>query len=920
MRKACAEALVDLSKAVSIELRGGVLLEVFSRLSTDSSQFVRQAALQQLGPFLTTLPPEKISADLLELFSSMALGEGEGREGGLGGGGMWSENNARLWCAFSLPGVLWRVGWRRWREGGKEGGLRGAYGRLVRDGHWMVRKTLACSLHEVAKVMGGEGGGEGGMGGKEEGVPVVGKEKEGEAEAEAEGGNEGGLVGEMEGLSIAGVEGRVEGEEEEEEEEEEVWRGLSGPERVAKELQFAFDFFLQDVEDVRMGVLNNMASFLSSLPPSSRRVYLPLLCEIATRTAPSQWRPREALARQLPTLLPLYPLSALHSVFLPLCFALLEDPVAVVREKVFVAFGPLYDAFAKAEEEEEEEGEEGGREALLGRLVGMANAETYVNRQLFVHVALAFPSTSRSLPPNLFLRQVLPRLLVLARDRVSNVRVSFARDVGLLPEWVFQAAEAAAAAAATGGGGGGDGSRAEAENPKEKEIISNEKGEEGGSSPLSSSSSSSSSPSSPLALTLHHLLNDDSYSDVRLYMGKCRKQRPDLAPLFASRRAAPPSLPPPQFPPPSLTPTGEGEGEKGREEGQRRPRGGSAVENVPPLSPLVPLPPSLPPSSLRPFEADTSVSLPSSCHPPPPLFRPLHPASSPPPPPPTTASSHLEDEITRLSPPPPSLTTTSSLVDMASLLLPPIATASSSLEREGEGEEEEEEEGGEDSPGFHPPVLHPSSSLEEEIALLSSPSAAAGAHPAPLSSSGFPPFPPLTSSSSSGSSSSLSDDPNAMVDPRHIHDILTHLTHDQNHGHTHTGHTHTGHTHTQHRKEKEEEYEEECIQDQDEPVTAAAAAAVAAREGGREEEWVLSLDVPAVAEATAVAAAVAVEGKERIGQEDEVEREERRNEENSSGRSSGGGGGEREGGRRLTLEEGEGEGEEEEEGANTEKR
>lgn len=779
---------MDLSKAVSTDLRGGVLLEVFSRLSTDSSQFVRQAALQQLGPFLTTLPPEKVSAELLGLFTAMGLGEGEGGEGGVGGGGMLSGNEVRLWCAFSFPGVLWRVGWRRWREGGKEGGLRGAYGRLVRDGHWMVRKTLACSLHEMAKVMGG--------GGEEGGVPLVGKGKERKANAEAEGENEGGLVGGMVRVSIAGERGRVEGKEEEgaeEEEEEEVWQRLSGPARVAKELQFAFDFFLQDVEEVRMGVLNNMASFLSSLPASSRRVYLPLLCEIATRTAPSQWRPRETLAKQLPALLPLFPLSALHSVFLPLSFALLEDPVAVVRERVFLAFGPLYDAFAKEEEEEEEEEGGKGREALLRRLAGMANAETYVKRQLFVHVALTLPSTSRTLPRDLFLRQVLPRLLLLARDRVSNVRISFARDVRLLPEWVFQAAEAAAAAGADTAASTGDGGGAATENDDVKEISGNDEREEDSSSPLSISSSSSPFPSSPLALTLLHLLNDDPHSDVRLYMGKCRKERADLAPLFNSRRAVPPSLPPPQTLPPSLISEGEGEGEEGSEEGQRSPHGGSMVELVAPLSPshAVALPPSLPPSSLRPFEAGNSVfpsssSSSSSCsHPlPPPLPRPLYPASSPPPP--TTASSYLEDEITRLSPPPPSLTTTSSLVDMASLLLPPIATASSFFGK-GEGLEEGGERIGEKSPRSHRSVLHPSSPLEEEIALLSSPAAAAAeAPPSPLSP-GFRPFPPLTCFFSDDSSS-LSDDPNAAVDPHHIHDILTHLTHDQNYCQSHTEH------------------------------------------------------------------------------------------------------------------------------------
>lgn len=38
---------------------------------------------------------------------------------------------------------------------------------------------------------------------------------------------------------------------------------------------------------------------------------------------------------QLPHLLPLFPPTTLPTVFLPLCFALLEDPVAAVRARTF---------------------------------------------------------------------------------------------------------------------------------------------------------------------------------------------------------------------------------------------------------------------------------------------------------------------------------------------------------------------------------------------------------------------------------------------------------------------------------------------------------------------------------------------------------------------------------------------------------
>ncbi|EWM21335.1 protein phosphatase 4 regulatory subunit 1 [Nannochloropsis gaditana] len=145
VRKACAEALVDMSTAVSPGLRGHVLLEVFTRLAGDASKLVRQAAMQQLGPFLSTLPAAKVSDALLEMFAGMAAADT---------GDPTLDRDMRGYCAYNLPGVMAAVGPSRWRPFLKE-----AYGRLVRDGVWTVRRTLACSLHEMVRVMGGEGRG-----------------------------------------------------------------------------------------------------------------------------------------------------------------------------------------------------------------------------------------------------------------------------------------------------------------------------------------------------------------------------------------------------------------------------------------------------------------------------------------------------------------------------------------------------------------------------------------------------------------------------------------------------------------------------------------------------------------------------------------------------------------------------------------
>jgi len=53
--------LLLLPPQVNSDLRCHILLEVFHRLANDTSKFVRNTALQQLGPFIATLKSEEVS-------------------------------------------------------------------------------------------------------------------------------------------------------------------------------------------------------------------------------------------------------------------------------------------------------------------------------------------------------------------------------------------------------------------------------------------------------------------------------------------------------------------------------------------------------------------------------------------------------------------------------------------------------------------------------------------------------------------------------------------------------------------------------------------------------------------------------------------------------------------------------------------
>lgn len=174
--------------------------------------------------------------------------------------------------------------------------------------------------------------------------------------------------------------------------------------------------------------IQSVSVFLAHLSPPTRESYLQTLCEMMSRTSPSNWRPRELLASQLPALVGLFSEECLQTVLGPLCFALVEDCVSVVRDSAIPAFAPLLSRFADESADY--------RASLLSRLHVMATSDTYVRRQLYVRIAGSL-SRPPSPDPSLFLTEVLPLLSTLSKDTVPNIRIALAQESLHFPPWVF---------------------------------------------------------------------------------------------------------------------------------------------------------------------------------------------------------------------------------------------------------------------------------------------------------------------------------------------------------------------------------------------------------------------------------------------------------------------------------------------------
>eukprot|EP00850_Spirogloea_muscicola_P008787 SM000048S16499 [mRNA] locus=s48:79957:86068:+ [translate_table: standard] len=136
VRTACAEGIVHIEKAVKSAARDELLAGVIEHLAKDESTWVRDAAFQMLGPLISVLDcPLQQSARLVELYTSMADPSSE-------------DSRLRMYCAFNFPAVVQKLGSERWHE------LSTSFQVLLTCDQEAVRRSLAYSLHELAKILG----------------------------------------------------------------------------------------------------------------------------------------------------------------------------------------------------------------------------------------------------------------------------------------------------------------------------------------------------------------------------------------------------------------------------------------------------------------------------------------------------------------------------------------------------------------------------------------------------------------------------------------------------------------------------------------------------------------------------------------------------------------------------------------------
>ncbi|KAJ1843159.1 hypothetical protein LPJ70_003509, partial [Coemansia sp. RSA 2708] len=272
-------------------------------------------------------------------------------------------------AAFNFPALLAALGAQGWDR------LRDAYMQLSRAEHYGARQTLACSLHEVARLL-----------------------ASGTACALA--------------ASARLASNRV---------------SAGGAQAASPLLPFSADLesvlclFLIDGAEVKMGALRHLGDTLTWLTPASRVRCLPMIMQVFRHDG-AQWRTRELMAAQLVKLCHLFPASVVAATLLPQAVAWAHDPVAGVRAAVAPAF-PIVFALTKLDP--------ATQVRFFETVISFSHAASFRGRLFFVEICAALLAHDQDpdADPVDFDQFFLPSLAALAADRVANVRIALARLV-----------------------------------------------------------------------------------------------------------------------------------------------------------------------------------------------------------------------------------------------------------------------------------------------------------------------------------------------------------------------------------------------------------------------------------------------------------------------------------------------------------
>ncbi|XP_029160392.1 serine/threonine-protein phosphatase 4 regulatory subunit 1-like isoform X6 [Nylanderia fulva] len=198
---------------------------------------------------------------------------------------------------------------------------------------------------------------------------------------------------------------------------------ILGEELTATDLVPIYDGFIKDLDEVRIGVLKHLATFLKILKPDIRCQYLPRLNDFLATDNESNWRFKQELGTQLLEIIEmsLFSPNEVAQSIAPLSLQLLVDKVFAVKE-VAVELITRIVIYLSTED------------ALVMSLIHelrdtlVVNAKRWMHRQTYALVC-SHLIRNNAIAGSKFSKEMLPCLMKLSTDRVPNVRLAVARTI-----------------------------------------------------------------------------------------------------------------------------------------------------------------------------------------------------------------------------------------------------------------------------------------------------------------------------------------------------------------------------------------------------------------------------------------------------------------------------------------------------------
>ncbi|XP_043248698.1 serine/threonine-protein phosphatase 4 regulatory subunit 1-like isoform X2 [Colletes gigas] len=196
---------------------------------------------------------------------------------------------------------------------------------------------------------------------------------------------------------------------------------ILGPELTATDLVPIYNGFIKDLDEVRIGVLKHLATFLKILKPNDRSQYLMKLKQFLAIDNIWNWRYREELVAQLLEMVNLFDPYDVECFILPLALEFLGDKVAAVRQIAVSLITHIVSYLSNNERLVTTVFQE--LKCMLG-----VYARKWVGRQTYAYVC-AHLITNNAISGDRFSREMLPELLKFSTDKVPNVRLAVARTL-----------------------------------------------------------------------------------------------------------------------------------------------------------------------------------------------------------------------------------------------------------------------------------------------------------------------------------------------------------------------------------------------------------------------------------------------------------------------------------------------------------